>query len=156
MKSKKKQTRTTKRATTSSRQKSAPTKPTQSKNNPITMFLAKINDTFMLGGQSTKSHTYAVYTDTKTKRVRAIPTTHLYTPDDKNMEKLAKGLLKKEKFAGYETPSGINNYFVTTNHSGDKLSLKDKNITLDKTPLTQSQAKRIVDFAKTERKNKGK
>lgn len=101
-----------------------------------------------------ETHTYAVYRDPKSKEVRAVQTTHLYKPDKDRMEDLHKGLLCKVKFAGYETPSGVNNKYYNTNIQGKPIDLKHADIvSVDKTPLSQSIAKKIFAFAKNKRNN---
>lgn len=117
----------------------------------VDMRLAKIrNDYMFTSGNPSGEHTYAVYTENE--EVRAIPTTHLYIPDKERMEKLHKGLLRKVKFAGYETPSAVGNQFYNTNAQGGKIDLQDKRIQVDKTPLPQKQAQAIKAFAKYPRK----
>lgn len=122
-------------------------------NAAIDMRLAKIRNRYMINsGNPMGEHTYAVYTDNETKEVRAVETTHLYIPDKSNMEKLRKGLLRKVKFNGYETPSGVHNAYYNTNINGEPIDLSHADIRIDKTPIPQSQAIDIKTFAKNKRK----
>lgn len=117
----------------------------------VDMRLAKIrNDYMFTSGNPSGEHTYAVYSENG--EVRAIPTTHLYVPDKDRMDKLHKGLLRKVKFAGYETPSGVENRYYNANAQGGKIDLQDKRVQVDKTPLPQKQAQEIKAFAKYLRK----
>ena len=122
----------------------------------IDMRLVKIKDGYMFStDKPEKEHTYAVYTDLQSKEVRAVPTTHLYIIDEDKRDKVKRGLLRKVKFAGYETPSCVENYYFTDNVYGGKIDLTNKRVvSVDKTPLSQSQAKIIKDFAKYPRKRK--
>lgn len=131
-------------------------KPTKSTNELIDMHLAKIKDGYMFKtNKPEKEHTYAVYTDLQSKEVRAVPTTHLYVVDEDKMDKVRKGLLRKVKFAGYETPSCVENYYFADNIYGSKIDLNDKKfVSVDKTPLSQNQASIIKNFAKYRRKRK--
>ncbi|MGN0823575.1 MAG: hypothetical protein ACI4MB_00745 [Candidatus Coproplasma sp.] len=123
----------------------------KSVSSPFEMHLAKIqNDYMFTSNEPLGVHTYAVYTENN--EVRAIPTTHLYVPDKERMDKLHKGLLCKVKFAGYETPSGVENRYYNTNAQGGKIDLQDKRVQIDKSPLPQKQALTIKEFAKFSRK----
>lgn len=119
---------------------------------PIDMHLAKIRNRYLFrSGSPSVEHTYAVYRDEGTKRVRVVPATHLYLPDERNMAKLHQGLLCKVKFAGYETPSGINNYYIDTNADGGVIDLSHPDVKVDKTPLPEGQARKIWSFASRKR-----
>lgn len=132
---------------------SKPNKPNKPENTTVDMRLAKIRNRYMINsGNPMGEHTYAVYTDNETKEVRAVETTHLYVPDKSNMNKLRKGLLRKVKFNGYETPSGVHNAYYNTNINGEPIDLSHDDIRLDKTPIPQSQAIDIKTFAKNKRK----
>lgn len=119
----------------------------------LDMRLAKIKNRYLFNSSKpTQEHTYAVFEDAESKEIRAIPATHLYVPDEINMSKLHNGLLRKVKFAGYETPSGVENYYHNTNVEGKPIDLKHSDIKIDKTPIPQKQAQIIKAFAKYPRK----
>jgi len=129
--------------------------PRQSKRDdlPVDMHLAKIKDGYMFRTNTpNKVHTYVVYTDTSSKEVRAVPTTHLYNVDEEKMEKVRKGLLRKVKFEGYETPSGVENYYYNLNVEGKPIDLRNQSIIVNKSSLPQSQARTIKNFANKARK----
>ena len=116
----------------------------------LDMYLAKIkNRYFYKSDKGDSTHTYAVYKDSISEEVRAVPTTHLYVPDEKNMEKLHKGLLCKVNLPGYETPSGVHNYYYNQNINGKQINLQDNDIEVNGTPLDQETANQIHRFAKT-------
>lgn len=114
--------------------------------------LAKIKDGYLFKSDKVdKEHTYVVYLDSKTNEIRAVPTTHLYLPDMDKMEELKRNHLRKVKFAGYETPSGVENYYYVTDVNGNLIDLSHTGIKIDKTPLPTKQAQVIINFAKNKR-----
>ncbi len=128
-------------------------KPNKSENTTVDMRLAKIRNRYMFNSNKpTQEHIYAVYTDYTTKEVRAIEATHLYIPDEENMNKVKRGLLRKVRFNGYETPSAVYNSYYDTNIEGKPIDLLHADVRVDKTPIPQKQAKAIKDFAKSKRK----
>ena len=88
------------------------------------MFLAKIKDSFMFGGNPNKSHWYLVYTR-KNKVLYLKQTTHLYKPDPKRMEQVRYGLIKKAKISSFEVPSGVSKVKVRTNRNNKKITYDD-------------------------------
>lgn len=117
------------------------------------MHLAKIRNRYMFDSDDPYGvHTYAVYSDEKTKEVRAIETTHLYKVDEKNMGKVKRGLLLKVHFDGYETPSGVNNTYYGTNVDGNPIDISHGDVYMYDKPIAENQAKDIKAFANRERK----
>ncbi len=126
------------------------------KKSSVLMWLARIRNKLLFDSpKPEESHTYLIYEDTNTGEKRAIQTTHLYNVDEKNMTKVKKGLLKKVKFNEFETPSGVNNYYYSTDKSGNPLELKNMEI-INKNPVSENEAAEIRDFAKRRRENKTK
>ena len=66
-----------------------------------------------------------------------------------SMEKLHKGLLCKVNLPGYETPSGVHNYYYNQNINGKQINLQDNDVEVNGTPLDQETANQIHRFAKT-------
>ena len=80
------------------------------------MFLAKIKDSFMFGGNPNKSHWYLVYTRNN-KVLYLKQTTHLYKPDIKRMEQVKYGVLRKAKLTSFDVP-----LYQFSNSSGVRLT----------------------------------
>ena len=115
----------------------------------LDMHLVKIkNRYFYKSDKGDSTHTYAVYMDSKTGEVRAVPTTHLFVPDEKNMEKLHKGLLCKVNLPGYETPSGVHNYYYNQNINGKQINLQDNDIDVIKLRWLRKQLIKYIDLLK--------
>lgn len=115
--------------------------------------LASIKNKYMFNSDKPEQeHCYVVYFDEKSQELRAIETTHLYKPDEKNMNKLKRNLLHKVHFEGKDTPSGTNNYYYNTDINNLPLDLANKSIKLDSKTLPESVAKEIIEFAKKARK----
>ena len=65
------------------------------------------------------------------------------------MENWHRGLLRKVNLHGYETPSGVHNFYYNQNINGKQIDLQDKDIEVNKTPLSQKTANQIYKFAKS-------
>lgn len=88
------------------------------------MFLAKIKDSFMFGGNPNKSHWYLVYTRNN-KVLYLKQTTHLYKPDIKRMEQVKYGVLRKAKLTSFDVPSGIYKKKIYKSFLNKKISKND-------------------------------
>lgn len=88
------------------------------------MFLAKIKDSFMFGGNPNKSHWYLVYTR-RNNVLYLKQTTHLYKPDVKRMEQVKYGVLRKAKLTSFDVPSGIYKKKIYKNFHNKKISKND-------------------------------
>ncbi len=89
------------------------------------MKLAKIKDGYLFKTDNPNgTHTYAVYYDRGKKEYRAIPTTHLYREDPNRMKEKKAGALMQVKFPSIFLPSGVKDYYHTTDVNGNKINVK--------------------------------
>ena len=119
------------------------------------MRLAFIKDRHMFNKNANYKdrHLYAVYYDKKSKKYRAIETTHLFLPDKKRFSDIKKGHLKKVKFPNFELPSGVNNNYYETDINGKSININHPDIKLiSKKHLPKNVANDIISFAKTKRR----
>ena len=119
------------------------------------VYWATIKDKYIFSKdkKNEKSHTYAIYTDSKTKENRIVQAHHLYNPDKKNMEKVKKGLCLKVKTTQHETVSGLDNFYYNKTIDGKSIDFSSKEIvSIDKTPINKKLAKQILDFANKQKK----
>lgn len=115
------------------------------------MRLVKIRNKYLFNSDKPNgTHTYAVYYDRKTKSYCAIGLTHLYEKDKKRFNQIKRGLLIKESFKEFETPTGVKNFFFSKNNKGGKIDLTDKRnvVYVAKNHLPKKQGDRIRSFAK--------
>lgn len=84
------------------------------------MYLAKIKDSFMFGGEEGKSHWRIIGKD-KEGKIYAIETTHLYN----RRQKVKSGLLIARKFSCFKTPSGIYRKRIYKNYYGKKFTYRN-------------------------------
>lgn len=93
------------------------------------MKLAKIKDGYLFKTDNPNgTHTYAVYYDRGKREYRAIPTTHLYREDPNRMKEKKAGALMQVKFPSVFLPSGVKDYYHTTDVNGNKINVKSKNV----------------------------
>lgn len=115
------------------------------------MRIVRIKNRYLFDGDKPNGiHSYAVYYDRKTKQNRVIGLTHLFVKDKKRFNQIKRGLLMKENFKEFETPTGVKNYYFSKNYMGEKIDLTDKNnvVYISKKHLSKKQADKIKNFAK--------
>lgn len=93
---------------------------------------------------------YVVYSDNNGNVLKAVETTHLYSPD--KVIKIRQRKLKPVQFGGVEFPSGVTNMYYTNDINNQPLKTKDKGIKKRKATITEKQAKEINEFAKEKRR----
>lgn len=118
------------------------------------MSIYKIKDGYFFKSNNPKDHHfYITYTDKQSNTVRAIELTHLYNIDPTREKQLNKGLIYKESFSAFDTPSGVNRKYYTKNINGTAICLdknKNKNILDEKINIIpESQALRILKKSNT-------
>ena len=92
------------------------------------MRIYHINDSYMFNEKNKKgTHRYAIYTDRKTKELRAIPLTHLYEIAPNKLKRIKNGHIKEYKLACYKMPSGVSTSYITKDINGKPLSLNKSN-----------------------------
>ncbi len=120
------------------------------------MKIARIKNRYMFKSNNPNgTHDYLVYKDKSTKEIRAIELTHLYKRDNYRFAQIKSGLLKKMRFSHRETPSGVNNGYLSVNANGNPIDLKHKDIDLNvyrKTFISQKQQCDILKFAKRKKR----
>lgn len=94
-------------------------------------------------------HAYAVYYDRKSKRYRAVQTTHLYIMDPKRKPAYKKGFIKEMKLPGFTFPSGVKNSYYSTATDGKPISLKHPDVlSVSKRHLPKQKARMIINHAR--------
>ena len=143
--------KTPKKAPTKSKATSRTQKTREETNKRVPdVYWAKIKDRYVFNNDKTdsKAHTYAIYTDDKTKENRIIQTHHLYEPYKKNMDKVNCGLYLKVKTTKHETVSGLDNSYYNKTVDGKKIDFNSAEIeSIDRTPINKKLAQRIIKFA---------
>ncbi len=119
------------------------------------MRLAFIKDKYMFNknANSKDRHLYAVYYDRKSKKYRAVETTHLFIPDKSRFNDVKKGYLMKIKFPKFDLPSGVNNNYYETDINGNKINIHNSNVKfVSQKHLPKSISNSIISFAKKKRR----
>ena len=117
------------------------------------MRIARIKDSYMFDKNSKGSHWYVLYYDRPSSSYRAVELTHLYSPDKKRFDKVKKNTLMKMKFSKFETPSGVDNSYYSTDINNKKINVNSKSIlTISNKHLPKSQSSKIIQFAKNKRR----
>ena len=113
------------------------------------MRLVKIRNKYMFESDKPYGvHSYGVYYDRKNKRYNAVQLTHLYIKDEDRFKQVKKGNIMIAKFKEFDTPSGVRNYYFSTNINGGKINLKDKNVKFySNRYLPKKQSAKIKKFA---------
>lgn len=115
------------------------------------MKIAKIKNRYMFNSSNPNGyHDYLVYKDKNSGQIRAIQLTHLYNEDRLRFSQIRSGLLKSFKLPHRETPSGVNNGYITTDINGNPLNLRHSDVDLNtyrKHRITQKKQNDILNFA---------
>jgi hypothetical protein len=94
-----------------------------------------------------EKHYYAFYQDKDTKENRLVRLTHLY---EKNKSiKIKNNEIKVEKFNKLTDPSGVINKYRNTDINNKPINLKNINAYTINSKVSSTQAKRVIEFAKT-------
>lgn len=96
------------------------------------------------------THMYVVFSDNKGNVLKAVETTHLYSPD--KIAKIRQKKIKPVQFGGVEFPSGVTNTYYTKDVNDKPLKTKDKGIKQRKATMSEKQAIEINAFAKEKRR----
>ena len=112
--------------------------------------LYSIPDNRMFDKDSLRSHKYVVFFNDKNNVDRVVETTHLYEKDKVN--KILKNQLKVFNFKGEQFPAGVNNNYFTKNIDHENITIKNCNMKRLNSTVEIKDAKKIYNFAKTERK----
>lgn len=99
----------------------------------------------------TGSHRYAVFTDRKSKEVRAVELTHLYEIPFNKQKRINNGYIKELKLSCYKLPSGVSTEYVTKDINGKPLNMKTLKVKTGAC-LGAKESKKIIKIAKN-RKN---
>lgn len=120
------------------------------------MKIVKIKNRYMFNSNNPPgTHDYLVYKDSKTNEVRAIPLTHLYYPDKRRFFQMHQGYLKKMYFNHRDTPTGVNNYYLTNNVYGSSIDLNHPDVNKNvyrKIRISKKQEEDVLRFASKHRK----
>jgi hypothetical protein len=113
------------------------------------MRLVRIRNKYLFNSDNPNgNHIYAVYYDRKTRQNRAVALTHLYNKDPKRFKQVSQGNIMVTRFKGFDTPTGVQNYYYSKNIYGNKINLKDSDIVkINKGYLPKRKADTIKRFA---------
>lgn len=114
------------------------------------MKLAKIKDGYLFKTDNPNgTHTYAIYYDRGKKEYRAIPTTHLYRADNVKIRQRDAGYLKEVRFPNSKLPSGVKDFYHSTDVNGKKINIHNPNVKFEsKYSLPKGLADSIKSHAK--------